>query len=226
MSVILINDSTMTEIADAIREKDSSSTKMLPSEMAGKIQSISTGNKRLIVSNITGNDNKSSSLTVNGTGYLMVSNTNGISKIKIDNQSVTNKFICVDDFNPNDFKLLFQQSCVIPPSNYESSSRRSYNIAVLGEYTAEQLDGNPTLIYMGQSATEGVNISGKGYVIFSGSDHQYGITRIPASIIIDGNVVTNSSVVINETPIRVDFNKSFYLPASSESFNVTAYVWN
>lgn len=43
MPAVLVNDSTMTEIADAIREKDGSSTKMLPSEMAGKIQDISTG---------------------------------------------------------------------------------------------------------------------------------------------------------------------------------------
>lgn len=43
MSVILVNDSTMTEIADAIREKDGSTAQMLPSEMAGKIQDISTG---------------------------------------------------------------------------------------------------------------------------------------------------------------------------------------
>lgn len=43
MSAVLINDTTMTSIAEAIRSKDSSSEKMLPSEMAGKIQAISTG---------------------------------------------------------------------------------------------------------------------------------------------------------------------------------------
>lgn len=41
MSVILMNDSTMTDIADAIREKNGSTAQMYPSEMAGKIQSIS-----------------------------------------------------------------------------------------------------------------------------------------------------------------------------------------
>lgn len=43
MSAVLINDTTMTSIAEAIRSKDGSSAKMLPSEMAGKIKNISTG---------------------------------------------------------------------------------------------------------------------------------------------------------------------------------------
>lgn len=43
MSVILVNDSTMTEIADAIRKKSGVTEQMLPNEMADKIQNISTG---------------------------------------------------------------------------------------------------------------------------------------------------------------------------------------
>lgn len=42
MSAVLINDTTMTSIAEAIRSKDNSSEKMLPSEMAGKIKNIPT----------------------------------------------------------------------------------------------------------------------------------------------------------------------------------------
>ena len=39
MSTILLNDSTMIDIADAIREKTDTTNQMLPSEMGG-------GNKR------------------------------------------------------------------------------------------------------------------------------------------------------------------------------------
>lgn len=35
MSAILLNDSTMIDIADAIREKSGSTDQMLPSEMGG-----------------------------------------------------------------------------------------------------------------------------------------------------------------------------------------------
>ena len=40
MSVILMNDSTMTEIADAIREKSGTTEQMIPSEMAKKINDV------------------------------------------------------------------------------------------------------------------------------------------------------------------------------------------
>lgn len=36
MSAILVNDSTMTEIANAIREKSGTTNQMLPSEMGGQ----------------------------------------------------------------------------------------------------------------------------------------------------------------------------------------------
>ena len=45
MSVILLNDSTMIDIADAIREKSGSTDQMLPSEMGGAIRGIETGIK-------------------------------------------------------------------------------------------------------------------------------------------------------------------------------------
>lgn len=49
MSVVLINDTTMTSIAEAIRSKDGSSIKMLPSEMAEKIQEIKTPPEKGII---------------------------------------------------------------------------------------------------------------------------------------------------------------------------------
>lgn len=40
MSAILVNDSTMTDIANAIREKSGTTNQMLPSEMGGAIRAI------------------------------------------------------------------------------------------------------------------------------------------------------------------------------------------
>lgn len=47
MSKVLIKSSTLTDIANAIRAKDGSTAQMYPSEMAGKIGAISTGEKEL-----------------------------------------------------------------------------------------------------------------------------------------------------------------------------------
>lgn len=43
MSTILVNDTTMIDIADAIRAKDGSTDQMYPSEMAERIGAISMG---------------------------------------------------------------------------------------------------------------------------------------------------------------------------------------
>lgn len=45
MSTVLINDTTMIDIADAIREKNGSTDQMLPIEMGGAIRGIETGTK-------------------------------------------------------------------------------------------------------------------------------------------------------------------------------------
>lgn len=49
MSKGLINDSTLTEIADAIRAKTESTDTMLPSEMAALIMGILTGNPDFMI---------------------------------------------------------------------------------------------------------------------------------------------------------------------------------
>ena len=75
MSKVLINDTTMTDIADAIREKDGSTAQMYPSEMAGKIQGISQGKKRLIPTAIMTNES-ASPLTIQGSGILYLGTSN------------------------------------------------------------------------------------------------------------------------------------------------------
>lgn len=84
MSTILINDTTMTSIADAIRSKDSSEKKMLPSEMAGKIQDISTSSigvrTPISIKTITG------STTITGKGTIC---GNSLASITIDGTTIT-----------------------------------------------------------------------------------------------------------------------------------------
>lgn len=233
MGKVLIKDTTLTDIANAIRTKDGSTAKMYPREMAGKILSVPTGEKRLIAKKIVCNTDKSSSMTVKGTGYLMISNTQAIKKIRIDGQAVDNKFIIKKDqdgdwidINPTYFKLTFKNSCSLPDYNYESSSRDSYNIAVTGEYTDEILEGNPDQIYIGYDAVVGVNITGKGFAIISGNDGGSDQTRIYNGTSVDGvNVITDQFVNVNETPIRIDFNKSIFFPKGERSFVPVVYVW-
>ena len=49
MSVILLHDSTMIDIADAIREKTDTTNQILPSEMGGAIDSIETISDKTMV---------------------------------------------------------------------------------------------------------------------------------------------------------------------------------
>lgn len=84
MPVVLINDTTMTDIADVIRSKDGSDEKMLPNEMAGKIQDISTssiGNRTPIsIKRIT------KSTTITGKGTIC---SNSLASITIDGTKIT-----------------------------------------------------------------------------------------------------------------------------------------
>ena len=233
MSTILINDSTMTDIANAIREKSGTTNQMLPSEMAGKIGAIPTAEKRLIVTKI--DCSKSGTTTFNGKGYVMLSNTKAANNTKIDGKAVIDIFHFpsdgqggdYDDINPPYFKLKFEKSCAIPSTNYESSSRRSNNIAVLGEYSDEKLEGNPTEIYMAVDSFSNTTITGKGFAILSGNQYSGQQGRyIPANLIVDDNIVTTKDVLINETPIRVDFDKNIFIPTADDNPIVIVYVWN
>ena len=84
MPVVLINDTTMTDIADAIRSKDSSSEKILPSEMAGKIQGISTSSigvrTPISIKSIT------KATTITGKGTIC---SNSLASITIDGTKIT-----------------------------------------------------------------------------------------------------------------------------------------
>lgn len=49
MAKVLVNDATLTDIADAIRTKDGSTAQMYPSEMAEKINQIKTAPEKATV---------------------------------------------------------------------------------------------------------------------------------------------------------------------------------
>lgn len=165
----------------------------------------------------------------------MLSNTKAVNNTKIDGKAVTDIFHfpldggggTYDDINPSYFKLKFEKSCAIPSTNYESSSRRSNNIAVLGEYSDEKLEGNPTEIYITVDSFLNTTITGKGFAILNGNQYsgQQGC-YIPPNLIVDDNTVTTKNILINETPIKVDFDKNIFIPAADNNPGVIVYVWN
>lgn len=58
MAKVLVKESTLTEIAEAIRAKDGSTAKMYPAEMAGKIEAIETAPGKAVVNIQNANSNR------------------------------------------------------------------------------------------------------------------------------------------------------------------------
>jgi hypothetical protein len=79
MPNVLINDSTMTDIANAIRNKTSTTTKMKPSEMASKISSIvvNTGSDAPKLQSKSATPSKSTQSIVPDAGY------DGLSSVEV-----------------------------------------------------------------------------------------------------------------------------------------------
>lgn len=75
MAQVLISDSYLAAIADAIREKLGVSTEYLPSEMAAAIESISTGGTAVLVSK---------TVTENGTYDPADDNADGYSSVTVN----------------------------------------------------------------------------------------------------------------------------------------------
>lgn len=86
MGKVLIKDTTLTDIANAIRTKDGSTAKMYPREMAGKIKNISTSSigarTPISIKYIT------NSTTINGKGTICL---NSFSAITIDGTTITSE---------------------------------------------------------------------------------------------------------------------------------------
>ena len=70
MAMVLINNSTLTDIANAIRTKEGSAEKMYPREMAGKIGAIPTAEKRIIPTHLYADSNDDTNVTGKGIIFL------------------------------------------------------------------------------------------------------------------------------------------------------------
>lgn len=179
MSAVLVNDTTMTEIADAIREKTGTTEQMIPSEMAGKIQSISQGEKRIIPTKMI---TSSTSTVYNGMGNLYI--PDGISRYFIDNQSYS-----INISSPSDtmsvgygYSINFNNSCKVNTNGI---------IGIIGHKTNVILTGAPSEIYVIYNylmPSTGFTANGKGYAlcIMNYDKFQSG------AITIDGTKITSS----------------------------------
>lgn len=234
MAKVVTDDQYYKAIADAIREKDGSSAKMLPSEMASKIQNISQGKRRLIPTAIMTN-NGVSPLTIQGSGilYLGTSNSKSVGQTKIDNVAITRP-TSLDkefDYNGRGYQVLlpyeFYESCTIGKS-YSSGNYNQTNIAVIGNFTSEQLTGHPKSFFEGEITDNNITVTGKGYAILKGrrsSQYYYSYLNV---ITVDNIKIVTSNIKLSGC-IRVDFNKSItinktkYADYSSE---VEIYVYD
>ena len=219
MSVILVNDSTMTDIANAVREKDGSSTKMLPSEMAGKIQGISVGEKRIIPTKMI--TTISTSTVYNGMGTLYI--PNGISRYFIDNKSHS-----INISSPSDtiaigygYSVKFNNSCKVDSDGI---------IGIVGHETNVILTGTPSEVYAIYNylmPSAGFTVNGKGYALCIADNNHFQ----SGAITIDGTKITSSfSVSGGDRIIRLDFNTQLKIEdrkLTSPDYSVTwmIYVW-
>lgn len=195
MSAILVNDSTMTDIANAIRAKDGSTTQMLPSEMAGKIGAISTGGGGRIIPTRLYAD--SSEVDVTGKGIVFL--RDGITSVTIDGASVRipreeqGSYYRIIDTLP----IRFNNSATIPEKC----------AGIVGEETDVILTGYPAKrIYGSPNSSTPIVANGKGYAILSGED--YGEYARIGKVVLDGKIILNEWAGLYASSIRLDFNQS------------------
>ena len=186
MSKVLINDTTMTDIADAIREKDGSTAQMYPSEMAMKIQGISTGEKRIIPNKLY-----VTQATVSGSGIQYCK-----SVAIIDGNTYK--------INTTEEKYLYGGT----PIRFKHSATSDTGLpTIVGEETDEKLEGVPKIatgIYGYLMPSGGFSANGKGYAILHCINSSNGI----GAITIDGKQIISGFSLSNHWNIRFDFNKS------------------
>lgn len=208
MSNVLIQSSTLTGIANAIRAKDGSTAQMYPSEMAGKIANIQTGNVRIIPTELIMNtSNKAKSYSGSGVIFL---NTVAPSYVTIDGNridlSVTN------NGGLYDAEAMFENSCSVKATS-------AYYALLLGNKSIEKIDGMPKKIIAGNYVPPGgISVSGKGYAkIYQKSASSY-YSRL-GQVAIDGNIIKSSSSwfgLIGGNSIILNFDKSISLGYQSD----------
>ena len=188
MSKVLIKSSTLTDIANAIRAKDGSTAQMYPSEMAGKIGAISTGEKRIIPTKFY-----HTTATVTGTGIQYVKD----GSVTLDGKT---------------YKITSENSSYlrgVPVRFNNSASATSGRPTIIGTETDVKLEGVPKKAdsLYGFLMQDGYSATGKGYAIL----HCTNSTNQIGAITIDGKQITSKFVISYGWTIRFDFNKSIKL---------------
>ena len=189
MSKVLIKSSTLTDIANAIRAKDGSTAQMYPSEMAGKIGAISTGEKRIIPTKFY-----KTTATATGTGIQYVK----AGSVTLDGK--TYNIISEDTGYLRGIPVRFNNS----------ASAGSGRPTIIGTETDVKLEGTPKTadsLYGFLMPDSGYSATGKGYAIL----HCTNSTNQIGAITIDGKQITSKFVLSNFWTIRFDFNKSIKL---------------
>lgn len=185
MSTILLNDTTMTDIADAIREKDGSTAQMYPSEMAMKIQGIPTGEKRIIPNKLY-----VTQATVSGSGIQYC------------------KGVAIIDGNTYEIDTAREDYLYGTPVRFKHSATSGTGLpTIVGEETDEKLEGVPKIatgIYGYLMPSGGFSSNGKGYAILHCSNSYNHI----GAITIDGKRIISDFSLSKSWNIRFDFNKS------------------
>lgn len=193
MSKVLIKSSTLTDIANAIRAKDGSTAQMYPSEMAGKIGAISTGEKRIIPTSFIYNSSAGADIAGTGIVYLKSGNV-----VKIDGKSYSAISGTTYSGVERGVPVRFKTSLV--------SSHKNLPI-IVGNETDVKLEGVPKSIITAYGYTlpdAGVSVKGKGYAMLYGdSDIQIG------AITVDGHRIFKNLFLDNAWAIRFDFNENF-----------------
>lgn len=212
MSKVLIKSSTLTDIANAIRAKDGSTAQMYPSEMAGKIGAISTGEKRIIPTKmVISGSNK----TITGKGILY--HSFGAYRATIDGTQYTipyeiqgGSFIGTEHHVP----IKFNASAIVD----------EYSVGIVGYESDVILDNIPTQLIQGSpNSSTSITATGHGYVIVS-TDSKYkniGAITIDGVKIFAGGIYTRGS-------FRLDFDKNVtikYSSSTSSQANYEIYIF-
>ena len=200
----LIQGTTLTAIADAIRAKDGSTAPMYPSEMAGKIANIQTGNVRIIPTKLIMDTGSNKAKSYSGSGVIFL-NTVAPSYVTIDGNSID--LSVTNDSGSYDAEAMFENSCSVKATS-------AYYALLLGNKSIEKIDGIPKKIIAGLYVPSGgISVSGKGYAkIYQRNASSY-YSRL-GQVAIDGNIIKSSSSwfgLKDGNSIILNFDKSISL---------------
>lgn len=194
MSTILLNDTTMIDIADAIRSKDGTSEQMLPSEMAGKIGTMPAAEKRIIPTSFIYSGNDGESIAGTGITYLRKGNA-----VNIDGKS----------YGTIDGTIYSGGIEYGVPVRFKTSlTTRNRNLPIIiGNETDIKLEGVPKRIIAAYGyliPDAGISVTGNGYaILYSAINDQIG------AITVDGHKISNNLSIEDTLTIRFDFTESF-----------------